>query len=145
MPKFSFVLDVREPPEKVIAAMVDFSERRPEIWPNLSAKLYQAHSVGENTADVTEGSDVPGGGVWARETYEWTDDVVKSVITDSNIFQPGGTFDFRVEPQGSGTRIHFSTDRKAKTLIARLVGAFMQASKGAPIRKSYYAVYGKPS
>jgi len=73
MPKFSFVLDVRDPPEKVIGAMIDFSDRRPEIWPNLSAKIYHAHSVDENTADVTEGSDVPGGGVWERVTYEWTD------------------------------------------------------------------------
>ena len=31
MPKFSFVLDVHDPPEKVMAAMIDFSDRRPEI------------------------------------------------------------------------------------------------------------------
>jgi len=56
MPGFSFVLDVRDPPEKVMSAMLDFSHRRPEIWPNLSAKIYQARSVGEYTADVTEGN-----------------------------------------------------------------------------------------
>ena len=33
VPKFSFQLDVRDPPAKVIDVMVDFSERRPEIWP----------------------------------------------------------------------------------------------------------------
>lgn len=42
MPKFACVLDVRDPPEKVIAAMLDFSDRRPEIRPNLSAKIYKA-------------------------------------------------------------------------------------------------------
>jgi hypothetical protein len=145
MPKFSFVLDVAAPPDEVIGKMVDFSDRRPEIWPNLSAKIYKAHSVEASSADVTEGSDVPGSQIWARESYEWSDNEVKSVITDSNIFQPGGTFELRVEPEGSGTRIHFSTDRRAKTVMARLVGVFMQLSKGAPIRKSYYAVYGKPS
>jgi hypothetical protein len=145
MPKFSFVLDVRDPPEKVMAAMIDFSDRRPEIWPNLSAKIYQAHSVGENTADVTEGTDVPGGRVWERVTYEWTDAVVKSAITEGNLFQTGGTFEFRVEPQGSGSRIHFSIDRKAKTFIARLVGVFMQVSIGAPMKRSFYTVYGRPS
>jgi hypothetical protein len=145
MPKFSFVLDVRDPSEKVIGAMIDFSDRRPEIWPNLSAKIYRAHSVGENTADVTEGTDIPGGGVWERVTYEWTDAVVKSVITDASTFQAGGTFEFRVEPHGSGSRIHFSIDRKAKTFMARLVGAFMQVSNGAPMKKSFYAVYGKPT
>ena len=145
MPKFSFVLDVRDPPEKVIGAMIDFSDRRPEIWPNLSAKIYRAHSVGENTADVTEGTDVPGGGVWERVTYEWTDAVVKSVITDSQLFQAGGTFEFRVEPHGSGSRIHFSIDRKGKRFMGRLVGALMQVSNGAPMKKSFYAVYGKPT
>ena len=145
MPKFSFVLDVRDPPEKVIGAMIDFSDRRHEIWPNLSAKIYRAHSVGERTADVTEGTDVPGGGVWERVTYEWTNAVVKSVITDSKMFQAGGTFEFRIEPHGSGSRIHFSINRKAKTFTGRLVGAFMQASNGAPMKKSCYAVYGKPT
>jgi len=145
VPKFSFVLNVRDPPEKVIGAMIDFSDRRPEIWPNLSAKIYHAHSVGENTADVTEGTDVPGGGVWERVTYEWTDAAVRSVITDSRLFQAGGTFEFRVEPQGSGSRIHFSIDRKAKTFMGRLVGALMQVSNGAPMKKSCYAVHGKPT
>jgi hypothetical protein len=145
MPKFSCVLDVRDPPEKVIGAMLDFSDRRPEIWPNLSAKIYKAHSVGENTADVTEGTDIPGGGVRERVTYEWTGDVVTSVITDSKLFQAGGMFEFRVEPHGSGSRIHFSIDRKAKTFMGRLVGALMQVSKGAPMKKSFYAVYGKPT
>ena len=32
MPKFSFQLDVRDPPATVMAKMLDFSERRPEIW-----------------------------------------------------------------------------------------------------------------
>jgi hypothetical protein len=145
MPKFCFVLDLGDPPDKVIGAMIDFSDRRPEIWPNLSAKIYHAHSEGENTADVTEGTDVPGGGVWERVTYEWTDAVVKSVITDSKLFQAGGTFEFRVEPQGSGSRIHFSIDRKAKTFMGRLIGAFMQVSNGAPMKKGFYAVYGEPT
>ena len=83
--------------------------------------------------------------MWERVTYEWTDAVVKSVITDGNLFRAGGTFEFRVEPQGSGSRIHFSIDRKAKTFVARLVGALMQVSTGAPMKKSFYTVYGKPA
>jgi hypothetical protein len=146
MPKFSFVLDVRDPPERVMGG----NDRllRPPPW-DLAEPLGQdlpGSSVGENTADVTEGTDVPGvGGVWERVTYKWTDAVVKSVITDASMFQAGGTFEFRVEPHGSGSRIHFSIDRKAKTFMARLVGAFMQVSNGAPMKKSFYAVYGKPT
>ena len=29
--------------------------------------------------------------------------------------------------------------------MGRLVGAFMQVSNGAPMKKSCYAVYGKPT
>jgi hypothetical protein len=43
VPKFTFQLDVCDPPAKVIGAMVDFSERRPAIWPNLTAHLYRVH------------------------------------------------------------------------------------------------------
>ena len=105
MPKFSFELDVRDPPAKVIGAMVDFSERRPEIWPNLTARLYRVHFLGPGTADVTEGTALPGVDVWERVTYEWTDSVVRGVLTDGRIFRPGGTFDFRVEPHGDGSRL----------------------------------------
>src|SRR5690348_1759412 len=104
VPKFSFQLDVRDPPEKVIGAMVDFSERRPEIWPNLTPHLFHVHELGATTADVTEGSAFLGIDVWERCTYEWTDSAVRSVITDGRIFEPGGTFEFRVEPHGDGSR-----------------------------------------
>ena len=108
-----------------------------------SARRSQSCRFVANTG--LEGTDVPGGGVWERVTYEWTDAVVKSASTAGNLFQTGGTFEFRVEPQGSGSRIRSSLDRKAKTVIARLVGVFMQVSTGAPMKRSFYTVYGKPS
>jgi len=59
------------------------------------------------------------------------------------LFQTGATFEFRVEPHGLGSQIHFSIDRKAKTFMGRLVGALLQVSNGAPMKKSCYAVCGK--
>ena len=70
MPTFSFQLDVRDRPAKVIDLMVDFSERRPEIWPNLTARLYRLHALGPGNADVTEGTAFPGVDVWERVSYE---------------------------------------------------------------------------
>ena len=32
-------------PERVIRALTDFSERRPEIWPCLHPSLYEVHSL----------------------------------------------------------------------------------------------------
>jgi hypothetical protein len=50
VPRFSFVLDVRDPPATVMEAMLDFSERRPEIWPNLAARMYRVHELGPAAA-----------------------------------------------------------------------------------------------
>jgi hypothetical protein len=145
MPKFAFQLDVRDPPEKVISAMVDFSARRPEIWPNLTAHLYQVHELGTATADVTEGSAFLGVDVWERCTYQWSESVVRSVITDGRIFEAGGTFEFRVEPHGDGSRLSVDYHRRSKTILGRCIGAMLQVTAGAPIKQSFRRVYGRPS
>ncbi|HJQ45336.1 MAG TPA: hypothetical protein VJ870_03285 [Amycolatopsis sp.] len=144
MPKFTFQLDVRDPPVKVIGAMVDFSERRPEIWPNLTGHLYRVHELGEATADVTEGTSFAGINVWERCTYEWTESVVRAVITDGRIFEPGGTFEFRVEPHGPGSRLTVDYHRRSKTVLGRCIGAMLQVSRGMPIKHSFRQVYREP-
>jgi hypothetical protein len=145
VPNLSFQLDVRDPPAKVMAAMVDFSERRPEIWPKLTARLYRVHELGPRAADVTEGTALLGVDIWERVAYEWTDSVVRGVITDGRIFEPGGTFELRVEPHGAGSRIDIDYDRRSKTVLGRCLGAMLQLSGGAPIKQSFRQVYGKPS
>ncbi len=144
MPKFNFQLDVHDPPAEVMATMVDFSERRPEIWPNLTARLYQVHALGPGTADVTEGTALLGVEVWERVTYEWTDSVVRGVLTDGRIFRPGGTFEFRVEPHVEGTRIHNDYDRRSKGLLGWCLGAVLQFGDGAVIKRTFRQVYGTP-
>lgn len=145
VPKFSFQLDVRDPPDKVMGAMIDFSERRPEIWPNLTAHLYRVHELGSRSADVTEGTALPGVEVWERVTYEWTDTFVRSVVTDGKIFEPGGTVDFRVERHGAGSRITVDYHRRSKTLLGRCVATLLQLTGGAPIKQSFRRVYGRPT
>ena len=145
MPTFRFQLDVRDPPATVIGKMVDFSERRPEIWPNLTARLYRVHALGKATADVTEGTALLGLDIWERVTYEWTDSVVRSVITDGRIFEPGGIVELRVEPHGDGSRIVNDYDRRSKTILGRCLGAVFQLSGGAPIKRTFRQVYGTPS
>ena len=145
MPKFSFQVDVRDPPARVMELMLDFSDRRPEIWPNLSARLFRVHSLGPATADVTEGTALPGVDVWERCTYEWTDSVVRMVLTDGRIFRPGGTVETRVEPRGSGSRISVDYHRRSKTILGRCLGAIFQLSGGAPIKRSLRQVHGTPS
>jgi len=78
-------------------------------------------------------------------TYEWTDSAVHMVVTDGRIFEPGGTVDFRVEPRGDGSRIAVDYDRRSKTFFGRFAGAIMQLTSGAPIKRSFRQVYGKPT
>lgn len=144
MPKFSFQVDVRDPPARVMDLMLDFSERRPEIWPNLTARLFRVHALGPGTADVTEGTALPGVDVWERVTYEWTDSVVRMVLTDGRIFEPGGTVETRVEPHVDGSRISVDYHRRSKTVLGRILGAVFQLSGGAPIKRSFRQVYGPP-
>jgi hypothetical protein len=78
--------------ERVLAAATDFSERRPQLWPNLDPKVYKVFEVGEHTAEAMEGSPVLGG-IWARERYDWsTPGVVRAEVQDSNVFGPGSSW-----------------------------------------------------
>ena len=47
-------------PERVLDAGRDFSERRADVWPNVTFKHLEVHERGETFADVTEGTWVVG-------------------------------------------------------------------------------------
>jgi hypothetical protein len=128
MPRIEFTVESDVPPERVLAAATDFTERRPEIWPNVSRKYYKVHDQGDTWAEVTEGSEVMGG-IWARERYDWsTPGLVRGTVIDSNIFA-GGIWELRAEPNGrGGSRVTIVNDRKPKgkgkvsALMMRFVG-----------------------
>jgi len=48
------------PPERVLNAGRDFSERRADVWWNVKVKHLEVHERGETFADVTEGTWVVG-------------------------------------------------------------------------------------
>ena len=64
-------VDTSASPERVIAALTDFSPRRFELWPNVDRSYFKLGPVGEQSAEVTEGSPVFGG-VWERGRYDWS-------------------------------------------------------------------------
>ena len=113
MPRIEFSVDSDLPPERVLAAATDFSERRPDLWPNLSRRFYQVHEQGDGWCECTEGSAVAGG-IWARERYEWTHDSIRGTVIDSNVFKRG-TWELRTEPNGrGGSRITVINNRVPK-------------------------------
>ena len=127
MAKIHYEADGAVSVERFIAALTDFSDRRPELWPGLDTKFYRVHQVGDTWAEVTEGTDVLGG-VWGHERYDWSQPgLVRLTLLDSADFRPGTTIDYRVTPGARGG-CHVAVDfqRIAKSLRGRFVGAVVQ-------------------
>jgi hypothetical protein len=112
------------PADTVLAAITDFTERRPRLWPNIDPRVYRVHQLGADWADVTEGSSIAGG-VWTRERYDWSvPGVVRATVQDSDIFD-SGFWEMKVSRTDAGSRIDILQDRRAKGLKGRLLGAVM--------------------
>ena len=115
MAKFEVTTETDLAPELVWAAVVDFSEDRPRLWPGIDPSLYKVHSLGPGRADVQEGSKTPVGRIWAREQYEWDDAAMelRGTAMESNIFTLGGTAWIRVVPRdGGGSTLNETYERE---------------------------------
>jgi len=127
MATIRYAADGAVSPERFIAALTDFSGRRPELWPNLDAGFYKLHDRGETWAEVTEGTDVFGG-VWAREQYDWSEPghVVLRLI-ESPHFKAGTTIEYQVTPRpDGGCHVEVVSTRIPTSLPGRLVGWILQ-------------------
>jgi hypothetical protein len=138
MPSVDLVVQTTLPPERVRAALLDFTERRPDIWPGLTRELYEVYSVGETTADLKEGTKMPFGTVWAREQYDWADpDTVRWTVEESNFCTPGSyvSATTRRREEG-GTRIEIHWERTPTSLIGKVASRLIVATKGKPVAAS---------
>ena len=127
MAKIHYEADGAISADRFVAALVDFSERRPALWPNLDAKFYELHELGDTWAEVTEGTDVLGG-VWARERYDWSDPgIVRLRLVEARDFRPGTLIEYRVasRPDG-GCHVAVDFQRIAASLRGRFVGLVVQ-------------------
>lgn len=132
-------------PERVRAALLDFSERRPDIWPGLERSLYEVYSVGETTADVKEGSKMPAMTIWARERYDWSEpDVIRWTVQESNFCTPGSYVAATLRPrEDGGTRVHIEWDRTGTSRRGRLAVRMIAMTKGRPISASLNKSFDK--
>ena len=127
MGKVHYEADGSIPADRFIAALTDFSERRPDLWPNLDDKYYELHDLGPTWADVTEGTDVLGG-VWARERYDWSEPgIVRLTLVEAIDFRPGTEIVYRItaRPDG-GCHVAVDFQRIAASLRGRVVGIGVQ-------------------
>jgi hypothetical protein len=113
-------------PGRVIAAATDFTEHRPEWWPNLDPATYRPISVAETAAEAIEGSAVLGG-IWAHERYDWSrPGVVRAEVTDSNVFATGSSWELHVEamPDG-GSKVEWVSNRHPRGLKGVMLVAML--------------------
>jgi hypothetical protein len=139
MPHIELEMQTSLPPEKVIAALTDFSDRRPDLWPGLWREAYQVYEVGDTWAEVREGSKRPN--IWARERYDWsTPGTVRWEVIESNFCTPGSFVQARVTPlDEGGSRVHITWERTGTRLASRLMLAFVALTRGAPVKSSVNA------
>lgn len=152
MTTFEVSTDTDLAPDLVWAAVIDFTEDRPRLWPGIEPSLYTVHSVESNRADVQEGSKTPLGRIWAREHYEWDDAAMefRGTVTESNIFSPGGTAVIRVVPRdGGGSTVHevYARERigwRGNVMNRLLPPARFQKFVGERRAKTYAAIRERP-
>jgi hypothetical protein len=139
MPKVEMDVETTLPPERVREALLDFSDRRPQIWPGIAPSLYEVYSVGETTADVREGTNSPGMTVWARERYDWSDpETIRWTVQESNFCAPGSFVSARVTPRdGGGSDVHIEWNREPTSMKGRVAAFLIVRTKGKPVAASF--------
>jgi hypothetical protein len=123
---------------EVRAALLDFTERRPQIWPGIDPAQYKVIEVADTWADIREGSKGPGGGFWAVERYDWSDpETVKWTVKESNFSIPGSYVSATITPKPEGgSHIHVTWNRTGSTLLGKMVAMGIKWSGGAPVKAS---------
>jgi hypothetical protein len=138
MPRIEIDVESSASPQRVIAGLTNFTERRPELWPGLNPEKYRVYEVGDTWADVQEGNNDK---IWARERYDWsTPGTVRWTVQESSFSQTGDFVEAVVSAKpGGGSRIHLTWSRRGKTLVAKAMVALIALSRGLPVKQSTMA------
>lgn len=133
-------LDVYAPfsSEVVRNALLDFSPRRPDLWPSLDPDAYEVYEHGETSAVIREGSRMGPVRIWARERYDWSrPDTISWTVEESNFCTPGSRVIATLSHRDDGTcDIHIDWERTPTRFAARMMLGMVVASKGKPLRQS---------
>ena len=138
MPRIEMSTETSRSPDEVVAALTDFSERRPQIWPGIAPRYYEVFSVGETSAEVREGSTMGPLRIWARERYDWsTPGVVSWTVQESNFCKSGSYVKATITPRDDGgSRIDVEWERTAANPLYGVMFRMLVASKGKPLTDS---------
>jgi hypothetical protein len=133
---FAFDLRTGASPEAVWEALIDFSDRRPDLWPGLPRHMFEVYEVGETSAEVREGYRGP---IWVRERYDWSvPGTVVWTAVESGFAMPGKRVVATIEPTAvdGGAAVHLDWDGTGQGLLGKLFVGFMVLTRGFFIRRS---------
>jgi hypothetical protein len=133
--RFDFEFRSPASPEAVRTALLDFTERRPQLWPGLPADQYEVYEVGDTWAEIREGYRGP---IWWRERYDWSvPGIIRWTAVDSGFGAPGSYVVWRIESAEDGGSTHRITwDRRGRTVFGKLFIGLMALTRGYFIRQS---------
>jgi hypothetical protein len=135
MARFAFEMRTGAPPDAVRTALLDFTDRRPDLWPGLPRDQYEVYEVGDTWAEIREGYRGP---IWNRERYDWSDpNVIVFTAVDSGFVKPGKRVVMRIEPgSGGGSRVLATWQGSGSGVFGTIFVGFMALTRGFFIRRS---------
>ncbi|HXL16335.1 MAG TPA: hypothetical protein VN961_02315 [Streptosporangiaceae bacterium] len=127
MPTIRFQVVTDLPPDRVLNALIDFSDQRPIVWPNIDHAHFRVHGQGPDWADVTEGNAL----AWERNRYQWNAAAGEVTVTalESDTWAPGSQWRYRLLSMPSGgTEVQVTVVRTGRgprgMLLGALIGGF---------------------
>jgi hypothetical protein len=127
-------------PQQVLTlAGTDFSSRRAKILPNVTTRRLEVHNLWDTFAEVTEGATGIARFAWERTRYDWSQPgVVKQTVLDSNVVEPGSTWELRVMPRtGGGSVVEMTLARRFRPSLAGRYGSMLNHLAGRPGWRSF--------
>ncbi|WP_350348377.1 hypothetical protein ABIQ69_00140 [Agromyces sp. G08B096] len=131
--RFTLTSELTAP--ELMAVLTDFSPARAERWPTIDAEHLEVHAIGEDWAEVTEGTAA----AWERARYEWDAAANRVEITtiDSKVFGPGGGWIFQLTPEGEQTRVDVELVRRPTALKGKLLAALLPIVAPGSLSRSF--------
>ena len=124
MPTIRFQVLTDLPPDRVLGALIDFSDRRPTIWPNIDHGHFRVHGQGADWADVTEGNAL----AWGRNHYQWNAAAGEVTVTavESDTWAPGSQWRYRLASTANGgTDVEVTVVRNGRGPRGMVIGALI--------------------
>lgn len=124
MPTVRFQVSTDLPPDRILGALTDFSDRRPTVWPNIDHAHFRVHGQGPGWADVTEGNVL----AWERNRYQWNAATGEVTVTavESDTWAPGSQCRYRLQPTATGgTQVEVTVVRTGRGPRGVMIGALI--------------------